>query len=154
MDATLPSDLMPVLHSALCAPCTPVNSVTLCTHSPPQRGTFEGIPSPAAHRRALSRRVTAVTSQEKEESEVRVKARLCTEQQPPRHPPASRDCLVPGGHGALLQLGQIFQRSTPAQSHQSRASVCQGETRAVLVLCKSLGMQTKCTWGNTSRNYC
>lgn len=55
---------------------------------------------------------------------------------------------------ALLQLDQFFQRSTPAQSHQSRAAVWQGETRAVLVLSKSLGMQTRHTWGNTSRNYC
>lgn len=129
------------LRPNACAPCTPVNNVTLCTHSPPQGSTFEGIPSPAAHRRALSRMVTAVTSQGKEESEVRVKARLCTEQQPPRHPPASRvrDCFVPGGHVALLQVEQIFQKSNPAPSHQSRASVCQGETWAVLVLCKSLG---------------
>lgn len=54
--------------------------------------------------------VTAATSQEKEESEVGVKARVSTEQQPSRCLLALqvRDCLVPGGHVALLQLEQSF----------------------------------------------
>lgn len=67
--------------------------------------------------------VTSVTSQEKEESEVGVKARVCTEQQPLRHPPASwvRDCLVQGTRGtaaAEMDLPEEHTNTQPSvQSH-------------------------------------